>query len=297
MKVILAINGISPDEEVVKAVCARPWPSGSYFCVLNVLDPYPFVRIPLLLERARAHIRQNLDGAADRLRGIGGNVTTEIVLGSPRRAIRAFAGDWQADLVMVGSSKFRPWERKLIGSTPRSVFRRGPCSVEVVRPVREDTNAGPKPHFRILVATDGSEFSTAALHYLAERPWPGGSKVKIISVPEFPPLEEFSYLNAGEAEDLRVACEEEARICTAKGVEVLAGSELNVHSDVPKEREPIFQVILNEAEKWEADVIVLGSHGRSGFDSVDIGSVSEEVGLRSKCSVAVIRRPHASAAA
>ena len=297
MKVILAINGISPGAEVVQAVCARPWPSGSYFCVLNVLDPYPFVRIPLLLERARAHIRQNLDGAADRLRGIGGNVTTEIVLGSPRRAIRAFAGDWQADLVMVGSSKFRPWERKLIGSTPRSVFRRGPCSVEVVRPVREDTNAGPKPHFRILVATDGSEFSTAALHYLAERPWPGGSKVKIISVPEFPPLEEFSYLNAGEAEDLRVACEEEARICTAKGVEVLAGSELNVHSDVPKEREPIFQVILNEAEKWEADVIVLGSHGRSGFDPVDIGSVSEEVGLRSKCSVAVIRRPHASAAA
>ena len=297
MKVILAINGISPDEEVVKAVCARPWPSGSYFCVLNVLDPYPFVRIPLLLERAKAHIRQNLEDAADRLRGIGGNVTTEIVVGSPRRAISVFAGDWQADLVMVGSSKLRRWERKLIGSTARSVFRRGPCSVEVVRPVREDTNAEPKPYLRILVATDGSEFSTAALHSLAERPWPGGSKVKIISVPEFPPLEEFSYLNAGEAEDLRVACEEEARICAAKGVEVLAGSELNVHSDVPKDREPIFQVILNEAEKWEADVIVLGSHGHSGFDPVDIGSVSEEVGLRSKCSVAVIRRPHASAAA
>ncbi len=278
MKVILAINGISPGEEVVKAVCARPWPSGSYFCVLNVLDPYPFVRIPLLLERAQAHIRQNLEDAAGRLRGIGGNVTTEIVMGSPRRAINAFAGDWQADLVMVGSSKLRPWERQLIGSTPRSVFRRGPCSVEVVRPGQENTNADPKPHMKILVATDGSEFSTAALRSLAERPWPSG-------------------LNAGEAEDLRVACEEEARICAAKGVEVLAGSELNVHSDIPKEREPIFQVILNEAEKWEADVIVLGSHGHSGFDPVDIGSVSEEVGLRSKCSVAVIRRPHASAAA
>jgi nucleotide-binding universal stress UspA family protein len=166
-----------------------------------------------------------------------------------------------------------------------------------VRPVREDTNAEPKPHLRILVATDGSEFSTAALRSLAERPWPSGSKVKIISVPEFPPLQEFSYLNAGEAEDLRVACEEEAAICAAKGVEMLAGSALNVHSDVPKERDRVFQVILNEAEKWEADVIVLGSHGHSGFDPVDIGSVSEEVGLRSKCSVAVIRRPHASAAA
>jgi len=297
MKVILAINAVSPDEEVVKTAAARPWPSGSYFCVLNVLNPYPFARTPLLLERAKAHIRQNLEDAAGRLRGIGGNVTTEIVLGSPRQAINAFAGDWQADLVMVGSSKLRPWERQLIGSIPRSVFRRGPCSVEVVRPGQKNTNADPKPHMKILVATDGSEFSTAALRLLAERPWPSGSKVKIISVPEFPRLEEFSYLNAGEAEDLRVACEEEARICAAKGVEVLAGSELNVHSDVPKDREPIFQVILNEAEKWEADVIVLGSHGHSGFDPVDIGSVSEEVGLRSKCSVAVIRRPHASAAA
>src|SRR5260370_27679684 len=108
MKIILAVNGISPDEEVVRAACARPWPSGSYFCVLNVLDPYPFVRIPLLLERARAHIRQNLDGAADRLRGIGGNVTTEIVLGSPRRAISAFAGVSQAALRILCPSQFTP---------------------------------------------------------------------------------------------------------------------------------------------------------------------------------------------
>src|SRR5258708_36499006 len=112
MKILLAVNGISPDEEVVRAACARPWPSGSYFCVLNVLDPYPFVRIPLLLERAKAHIRQNLEDAAGRLRGIGGNVKTDIVMGSPRRPINAFAGDWQADLVMECSSKFLPRERQ-----------------------------------------------------------------------------------------------------------------------------------------------------------------------------------------
>jgi nucleotide-binding universal stress UspA family protein len=86
---------------------------------------HPFARTPLLLERAKTHIRQNLEDAAGTLRGVGGNVTAEIVLGSPRRAINAFAGDWQADLVTVGSSKLRPWERQLIGSIPRSVFRRG----------------------------------------------------------------------------------------------------------------------------------------------------------------------------
>src|SRR5258708_27426676 len=199
MKVILAINGVSPDEEVIKSAADRRWPPGSYFCVLNVLNPYPFARTPLLLERAKAHIRRNLEDAAGSLRGIGGNVTTEIVLGSPRRAINAFAGDWQADLVMVGSSKLRPWERQLIGSIPRSVFRRGPCSVEVVRPGQENTNAGPKPQMKILVAPDASEFSTAALRSLAERPWPSGSGGESTTVREFPPLQEFSYRNEGQA--------------------------------------------------------------------------------------------------
>jgi len=71
MKVILAIEGASTDEKVVKAAAARPWPSGSYFCVLNVLNPYPFARDPLLLERVKARIRQNLEDAAGRLQGIG----------------------------------------------------------------------------------------------------------------------------------------------------------------------------------------------------------------------------------
>ena len=296
MKVILAIDGASPDEKVVKAAAARPWPSASSFCVLGVLNPYPFARAPLVLERAKARLRQNLEDVAGPLHDIRGNVTTEIVMGNPRQAINAFAGDWQADLVMVGSTTLRPWERQVIGSTPRSVFRHGPCSVEVIRPRQEIANADPKPHMKILAATDGSEFSAAALRSLAERPWPSGSRVKIVSVPEFPLIEELSYLSADEAEDLRVACQEEATICAAKAVETFAGSALNVHSDIPKEREPVFEVILHRAENWEADMIVLGSPGRSGFDSVDIGSVTEEVGLRSKCSVAVIRRPHAHVA-
>src|SRR4030095_1186369 len=107
MRVVLALNGISPCGEVVKAAAARPWPSGSSFCLLNVLDPYPFVRAPLLLERAKAHVRENLERSAGCLQKLGGNVTTEIALGSPRRGINAFARDWQADLVMVGSNELR----------------------------------------------------------------------------------------------------------------------------------------------------------------------------------------------
>jgi nucleotide-binding universal stress UspA family protein len=106
-------------------------------------------------------------------------------------------------------------------------------------------------------------------------------------------LKEFSYLNAREVSDLRGASEEEAVICAAKGVEVLTGSTLKVFSNVPIVKDRVFQVILDEAEKWKVDVIVLGSHGRSEFDRMVMGSVSEAVALHATCSVEVIRRQHA----
>jgi nucleotide-binding universal stress UspA family protein len=293
MRVVLALNGISPCGEVVKAAAAMPWPSGSSFCLLNVLDPYPFVRAPLLLERAKAYVRENLERSARCLQNLGGTVTAEIALGSPRRGINLFAREWQADLVMVGSNELRDWERFVLGSTARSVLRHAPCSVEIVRPVRQGANAEGKPDMKILIATDGSEYSMAALRSVAERPWPAGSEARIISVPEFLPLKEFSYLNAREVSDLAAASREEAALCAAKGVEVVAGSMSKVSSNVPLARDRVFQVILDEAEKWKVDVIVLGSHGRSGFDRMVMGSVSEAVALHAKCSVEVIRSQHA----
>jgi nucleotide-binding universal stress UspA family protein len=297
MKVVLALNGISPCGEVVKAAAARPWPSGSSFCLLNVLDPYPFARAPLFLDRAKTKVRENLESAAACLHGLGAEVTTEIVLGSPRRSIHAFASDWRADLVMVGSNELGDWQRLFLGSTARSVLRHAPCSVEIVRPAREGANGELRKGMKILIATDGSEFSTAGLRSVAERPWPAGSAVKVVGVPEFLPLKEFSYLNPQEVEDLGAASQEEARICVAKGVELLQSSVLKVYQEVSLLKDRTYQVILDEAEKWDADMVVLGSHGRSGFDRVVMGSVSEAVALHAKCSVEVIRRPRPGATA
>ena len=62
-----------------------------------------------------------------------------------------------------------------------------------------------------------------------------------------------------------------------------------VIAELPGYEERPFQVILHEADQWRADLIVLGSHGRSGFDRFVMGSVSEAVGLRAKCSVEIVR--------
>jgi nucleotide-binding universal stress UspA family protein len=70
---------------------------------------------------------------------------------------------------------------------------------------------------------------------------------------------------------------------------VLASAGLNTSGAVlagnPK------NVILEEAKKWDADLIVVGSHGRRGFKRFMLGSVSEAVAMNAHCSVVVVRDP------
>jgi nucleotide-binding universal stress UspA family protein len=142
---------------------------------------------------------------------------------------------------------------------------------------------------RILVATDGSEFSLTALRSVANRPWPAGSVAKVISVPEFILFKDPSYLETHEVKDLNKASMEDAKLAIAAGVGILSGAELKVCSDVPTFEDRPYLVILNEAETWQADMIVVGSHGRTGFDRIVMGSVAEAVALHAKSSVEVIR--------
>jgi len=53
---------------------------------------------------------------------------------------------------------------------------------------------------------------------------------------------------------------------------------------------PAREVILDEAEKWDADLIVLGSHGYSGWQRFLLGSVSHAVATHAHCSVEIVRQ-------
>jgi nucleotide-binding universal stress UspA family protein len=287
MKIVLALDGINDGGELVYAVVSRPWPAGSKFCLLNVFDPYPFAKAPAFLDRAKMEVRRNLENAAGKLKQGGASAKVEITLGNPRRAISSFARDWQADLIMIGTNDLKGWERFVIGSTMKSVVRTAPCSVEVVR--RPERDATERRALRILLATDGSMFSTAAAGSIATRPWPPDTEVKIVSVPEFLPLKDFHTLHVAEAEDLGLACVEEAKVCAHNAAAMLAGAGLKITEEVPMTEDRVSKVILKEAEHWNADLIVLGAHGRSGFDRLVMGSVSEAVALHAGCSVEIIR--------
>jgi nucleotide-binding universal stress UspA family protein len=49
-------------------------------------------------------------------------------------------------------------------------------------------------------------------------------------------------------------------------------------------------VIVDEAEEWGADMIVLGSHGYTGLKRLLLGSVAQSVAAHAHCSVEIVRR-------
>jgi nucleotide-binding universal stress UspA family protein len=146
---------------------------------------------------------------------------------------------------------------------------------------------------KILLATDGSDCSKAAVNSVAERPWPEGSEVRIVSAMEIPfaPTTETWVLPDSYYKELEKVAKEQAEAAVKYAVERIESGKASGLEIITKiiggsARE----VILDEAERWGADLIVLGSHGYSGWQRFLLGSVSHAVATHAHCSVEIVRQ-------
>jgi len=149
---------------------------------------------------------------------------------------------------------------------------------------------------KILVAIDGSKYGGAALEELIRRSWPAGTEVRVVSVIHPIPLvtDPILVLAAGHVESLK---NEEARAPrdVARAMEEIMGRApgLAITTKVldgdPK------TAIIEEARRWGADLILVGSHGR-GAAKLVLGSVAQAVAANAPCSVEIVRLKGAAAA-
>ena len=144
---------------------------------------------------------------------------------------------------------------------------------------------------KILLAVDGSQFSDAALEEFARRPWPDGSELDIISVYEPPalPITETFVLPQHYYEEMEKASQEQARDAINKAIERLRAAQSNLRINNEIARGYPADVVLDRANRWGADLIVVGSHGYSGLKRFLLGSVSQNVSSHAKCSVEIVR--------
>lgn len=148
---------------------------------------------------------------------------------------------------------------------------------------------------KILMATDGSEFSRNAVEEFCKLiTTKNHIDIKIISAVErVVPMssEPFGASNEyyGQIEaDLRKQAKESVAEAEKIINEKLPDANIFISAEVITGN--VKQIIIDEAKKFGADMIVVGSHGYGFLERVLIGSISDFVVRHSPCSVLVVRR-------
>jgi nucleotide-binding universal stress UspA family protein len=140
---------------------------------------------------------------------------------------------------------------------------------------------------RILLAVDDAEHSNAATQSILERPWPTGSTIRVLCV-----VQTYTPLPIPEGaldyEDVSESLLKEAQGIVDRTKAKLGALGLMIESGV--RRGDPRQEIVDEANDWRADLIVVGSQGRKGVQRWLLGSVAEHVVRHASCSVEVVRR-------
>lgn len=215
------------------------------------------------LNNARQHLDQVMRQAA----ASGVACETEVIqAGQIHQEIVSQADRMHADLIIMGRRGKRGLSRVMLGDVTAQVIGHAHCSVMVV-PRSAEING---THF--VVATDGSRFSDAAAATAVSLAKRCNSPATVVSV-HSPSHSEQRRLEAKRSVNRITSFMQQEGIQTD-------GQLLEGRSD---------DKIVESAIAKHADLIVLGSHGRTGLERVFLGSVAERVLNQTQCAVLVVR--------
>jgi len=137
---------------------------------------------------------------------------------------------------------------------------------------------------KIVLAIDESRFSEAATQAVITQYQQQGTEVNVLNVVDLPlpiPTSDaaaFRELSLKHGQELVQRAE---RLLSKAGYK----TQTAVEEGDPKSK------IIDQAKKWKADLIVMGSHGRKGINRFLVGSVAEAVSRHASCSVEIVRIP------
>jgi nucleotide-binding universal stress UspA family protein len=212
-------------------------------------------------------------------------VETQVLRGRAATAVLDQASEFKADLIVVGNRGRGPFESAVLGSVSAEVVDHSQVSVLVAR----------RDHIaRILLGEDGSKSAAAAADTV--RRWSAlhGAPIRVLSVadvdPQWNPWLRGAEMRSAQAASTASMHEHQEALSrnTAAALEK-AGL---VAEGVVEDGNPAHRLV-EAAVNWDADLIVMGTHGHSGLGPV-IGSVARAVLYHAPCSILVVPEPPAS---
>jgi len=206
---------------------------------------------------------------------------TEVLQGEPYRTIVDYADTYDIDLVIMPTHGRRGLERFLLGSTTERVVRRAEVPVLTIRP--DDDVSVRYPYRTVLVPTDGSDSAAAALDVGLDVATVASSAVHLLSVVD------VTSLGVDVRADIQAAALEEgahdvvdaaAERANAAGIDPTTAVEFG--GSIPG-------VVRSYVTDNDVDLVVVGTHGRTGFDRYVLGSVAEALVRTAPVPVLTVR--------
>ena len=299
MRILIAYDGSAGAEQSLRLADSVDWPADSMLRIASVIEPtLLFVGAPMTggLEvppevdtQITEYQEELVSTAARSLRSADRTVEGIVLRGRPATALLDEATRFGADLMMGGSRGLGTISRLLLGSVSAEVVDHAPCPVLVSR---------TQSISRVIFATDGSVPSAAAEAVVSTWPIFERLPIHVVSVadvvePWHTGIAPTMYRRVIEAQasDLAEARAEHTRIAEEAAVRLRTRGR---QADAAMRTGDAAAEIIAAVADVGADLVVIGSRGRTGVARAVLGSVARNVVHGSPASVLVVHQPKAT---
>ena len=266
--------------------------------LIHVVEPPPFAAgfesLPIVIEDmqlVQKSERRLKELAAERIPS-DIPMNTLVQQGPPFETIVSSARAHEIDMIVASTHGHTGVKRVLFGSTAERIVQHAPCPVLVVRE-REHEFLGDMPRTnhrainlkRILVPIDFSECSRKAIEYGVAFAGEFKSEILCLHAIEIP----YGTGEAGivlETEAFNKRLREEAE---QQAVVFLQNQAASPSQECAIKLGTPYREIIRMADEREIDLIIVGTHGRSGIRHFLLGSTAERVVRHAHCPVLVVR--------
>lgn len=226
---------------------------------------------------------EKLKHAIHNLGDIGLKITYETLLGEPYVELIHSVQQEGYDLVVAGARGKGAWQQLFLGSTARRLIRKCPVPVWVVK------RQPAKPPTTVLVAVDTSDASRPAVEQAARLADCAGAELHVVHVIEHQIPDHLLDLKSvnDSGRSVREWIEDEATRDFEKFLASVPTSQKAKQRHLlwgtPGER------IVNLAKEIHADLVVLGTVGRTGLQGLLLGNTAENVLVHCDCDVLAVK--------
>jgi nucleotide-binding universal stress UspA family protein len=279
-KILVAVDGSDSSKNAFRQACRIAREDKSWLTVITVIPLYQDQFETLSAkEMISKKLREESEKILSEIKKIADEENTFIKLrleeGNPFDTIIDVSTENNYDLIVMGRHGRTALERMLVGGVTARVIGHSQKDVLVIP---RNAVIGWK---NILLATDGSRYSDAAAERAIDLAKNYGGNIKTVSVVDV--TDEFHALAPEVVEKLV----KEAKTFVENVKKKAETSNVNI--DTLVREGDAYKVITGLARDEKADVIVIGSHGRTGLKRLLMGSVTEKVIGHSTCPVLVVK--------